>query len=435
MNTGKGFEFLQDLGLYGKGLLLVKDPIQVERYNQCLIEIGVEPTQLKEFSIDGIGYSPEIALEKDNKDYLSHEGISNPYAILLSPEQEGLPIYRPYYSFYRNLMDEMFRTFRGQITDITLHTAIYIDFDEGHTKISSAHELLFIEGLVLKFHVIGPIINAAKRQRELVTLLSQEDNWSDNELIEELKQNLSEHGKMTYQRIQLTEFPFMDMRSFYTGAFGGAYVFRDIDSDKQIIIHVDTANANRMENGHVEYRFGDVDLYDRLYEHGIIELRPNYYTKGASVEKLERLAECLFVDAVTKTDNTTDILKITESQRKQRAIKLIEQGTLSPVYDELMNLTQLAQLKRKKEISNVSPALQKILMHPHKGVKDSSRIVVHRLLAHLLPIDVLELYTYARDTFFEIYVTWPQNKQAWAAAYLKKHYTPRSVEKKQIHSH
>ena len=48
---------LRESGLFGAGLVLVHTPKLVSRYNACLQAIGVAPTQLASFSIDGIGWS------------------------------------------------------------------------------------------------------------------------------------------------------------------------------------------------------------------------------------------------------------------------------------------------------------------------------------------------------------------------------------------
>ena len=91
---------LQESGFFGKGLVAVVDPHMVARYNACLQALGVSPTALERFAIDGLGWSPQVAREKDDPDYLSH-GEANLYAIILSPEQAGRPVYRPMHSFDR----------------------------------------------------------------------------------------------------------------------------------------------------------------------------------------------------------------------------------------------------------------------------------------------------------------------------------------------
>src|SRR4026208_986278 len=69
------YSLLRESGLHKQGLLRVNEPHMVERYNQCLKAIGLEPTTRDHFTIDGMGFSPEIAAEKNNLQYLSLDGI------------------------------------------------------------------------------------------------------------------------------------------------------------------------------------------------------------------------------------------------------------------------------------------------------------------------------------------------------------------------
>jgi hypothetical protein len=416
-------KFLKEAGLYGRGLLAINDPSLVSKYNKCLEGIGVEKTSLKKFSIDGMGWSPEIALEKQNRDYLSHEGISSPYAVLLSSEQEGLPLYNPFYSFYREMMDEIFAKFRLQIKDLTLRTSIYVDLDEGITRIATPADLLLVEWLSLKFNIVGPIAQVAKRQREIVSDIVRGENWADENVTQELIDNVKQYGDLRFEKTQLTDLPFTDIRSFYTSAFGGVYVFRDIDSVNPMLIHADQDGMRRIGRMHTEYCLYDPDLYEQLIGHKFIELHANKY--GDS-EKLERLAECLFVHALTDADEEIDVQSISPGQRKKIALELINQNKLSKVYEELIRIAHLSKRERSAELKNPSDELQKILAHPHRSIDGSARIVMHRLLAHMFPLDVVELYAYARETFFELYQKWPKNRQAWAAQYLKEHYVSRT---------
>ena len=65
-------------GLFGGRLFHVGTADLVKRYNDCLEDIGLQRTELKEFHIDGWGWSPEIAEEQQDRLYLSH-GAANPY--------------------------------------------------------------------------------------------------------------------------------------------------------------------------------------------------------------------------------------------------------------------------------------------------------------------------------------------------------------------
>ena len=100
---------LKAANLYRSELIAVSGKL-VERYNQCLETLGFKPTKLKSFSIDGIGWSPEIAEEKDDLNYLNH-GEANPHGIIISPLQKGKPVYVPYHTFDRAMMKFIFKTY------------------------------------------------------------------------------------------------------------------------------------------------------------------------------------------------------------------------------------------------------------------------------------------------------------------------------------
>ena len=118
-------ELLSSAKLYGGELLAVKTDELVRRYNRCLQRVGIEPTSLSEFSIDGLGWSPEIAAERDEYDYLNAGG-HDPIGIILTPDQKNAPLYNPFNSFDKQLVTEYFERFIGEIADITLSEGICV---------------------------------------------------------------------------------------------------------------------------------------------------------------------------------------------------------------------------------------------------------------------------------------------------------------------
>ena len=72
---------LKEANLYNHELIPVSGKL-VERYNECLTKLGFLPTKLTHFHIDGMGWSPEIAEEKDNINYLNN-GEANLHGILI----------------------------------------------------------------------------------------------------------------------------------------------------------------------------------------------------------------------------------------------------------------------------------------------------------------------------------------------------------------
>ncbi|HYV92440.1 MAG TPA: DUF6638 family protein [Chitinophagales bacterium] len=414
------YSLLGESGLHEQGLLHVYEPHIVERYNECLKAIGLEPTKLDHFSIDGMGFSPEIAAEKVNLQYLSLDGISNPFAIIISPQQQGLPVYAPYHSFDGDLMDEVFRLFHRQIADLTLRTGIYIDIDEGLSRITVPKDLLMVEWIVCRFNVLGNISKDAKRQREIVSLLHKGENWTDSSLIDELIKNIETNGDLRYEHLELTDLPFTDIQTFYTSAFGGVYVFRDIAfKGASMMVLESPAALPESGDGYEQYVISDPNLRSHLGKHNIIDFQPSHY---AEREPLERLCECLFIDALYRHDETIDVQTLTAAQVKKLVLMLIKEGVLTSHYEQLYNLMRLGKRRRVMELKEASQDLQLLLLHPHKHVKGLARFVVHRLLVQMMPVNILDLYTYAKDTFLKMYLDWPLNKRSWAIEFLKKHY-------------
>ncbi|MCB1441185.1 MAG: hypothetical protein KDJ63_15545, partial [Nitratireductor sp.] len=89
------------------GLLTVDEQHLVERYNKALKGFGLKPVKLKSFKIDMTGYSPEVADELDDPEYLDPNGVNRRF-IILSPEQIGLPVINTAFSNTEDLLYQFF---------------------------------------------------------------------------------------------------------------------------------------------------------------------------------------------------------------------------------------------------------------------------------------------------------------------------------------
>ena len=175
---------LVDSGLFGNGLVHVDSPTLVERYNDCLKAIGIEPTSLNQFRIDGIGWSPEISTEKGRIKYFScnDSQTASQFGIILTPDQSGLPVYTPFNSFDRAVMAKLFRNSGKQIAELTQRSALWLDFTQDLLEFSSPSDLFMIEEVVVRVSDTQGLIQAAQNQRDLVKSFREGDNvWLDGE--------------------------------------------------------------------------------------------------------------------------------------------------------------------------------------------------------------------------------------------------------------
>jgi hypothetical protein len=405
------------------GLLAVRQPSLVERYNACLEEIGLPRTYRTAFRVDGWGWSPEIAEEREDPFYLSHLGPANPYAILLSPAQRELPIHFPYHSFDRDLMAEVFRTAGRQIADLTASTALWIDVDQEIAAYREPRDLLMVEAITLRFRAAGGLMAAAAEQRELVRRFRTDRlAWADRELLARLAANAARHGDLRYRSLDIPDIPYTHTRCFHSRAFGGVYVFRDLPGGRPLLVVADPAQPvlpSGEDAPHLEYRLHDPDLLALLYREQLVDLQPSLYRDNPAL--LERLAEAVLLRAIAEADPAADLGALGASERKRRRLVLERDGLLPPLYGEVERLLLLLHRGQAPDLSGASPELTRALTHPHRRLPEGAWNTVRHLLVQLSPHDVVRLHAYDKPAYVAARAAWPENYRRWADAVTRRH--------------
>ena len=218
---------LKDANLYRSELIPVSGKL-VDRYNQCLLKLGFTQTKLKTFSIDGIGWSPEIADEKGDQNYLSN-GESNPHGIIISPLQNNKPVYLPNHTFDREMMQQVFKSYGKKINDITRDSAICLDFDQKIDAFYEPLDVLKYDVIHINFHFMNNLYHQQKEQLALIEKFKQGHNFIDEDIQAELLASAKTYGDLRQRDLDMPPLDFK-VNSFYTQAFGGVYVLRDFIS-------------------------------------------------------------------------------------------------------------------------------------------------------------------------------------------------------------
>lgn len=89
-------------------MLLVDSEVWVERYNKALNHLTGRRTNLTEFHIDISGFSPEVAEELGNNDYLNPKHAHRQF-IILSSQQASSPMLTGEFSFLRDGVKEFIK--------------------------------------------------------------------------------------------------------------------------------------------------------------------------------------------------------------------------------------------------------------------------------------------------------------------------------------
>ena len=417
-------DLLIEAGLFGQGLVRIDTPDGVSRYNEALQDLGVEPTKLASFQIDGIGWSPEIAAEKGNKKYLTH-GDANQIGIIASPDQYKMPVHFPSNSFDRRLMKSFFERSMREIGDITTTTCIRLDLEQNILAYDSPRDLMYLDAIVVCASA-GKLIEEVGKQKLLATEFMEGNAWLNPELRYRIIESAKVHGDLRRRHTEIPNFSFSLIGNFWTRAFGGAFVFRSggesilMLEDKSLL---DAARPGKDDRGKVFALSQKRELVEHLLSEDLIELNPDFYKRHP--KELETLRDMIVADCVCRVDPECDFSSLSKS--KQKGIIVAHRHEMPDVLLELERLMKVVAGKDGKVSRDISEELSLLLYRPTNRIVGAYRDVVWMLLQRLQdnPFEILRLYTYDKERFFSFFEKWSSAKKKWAAHYVKERYEPR----------
>lgn len=406
---------LKAANLYRNELIPISGKL-VERYNKCLIKLGLEPTKLSVFSIDGIGWSPEIAEEKNMIHYLNN-GEANPNGIIISPLQNGKPLYDPFHSFDRDMMKHIFRTHGNKINDITRDSAICIDFDQNIDTFYESLDVLKYHTISINFHLIDDLDSVQKEQLQLIENFNRGTNFIDETIHQQLLASAKKYGDLRDRDLNLHALQF-NTDSFYIKAFGGVYVLRDFITP--IVIFEDEIwykeAIKDINHDVLIYHISQPEMMEKLRDHLIIDYDLETVVKTARYESIKKFE---IVQYLVKT---------------QHPIKDILDNPI--LYKSYLNKLDIESRKKlmsveryleKSETSNqykisdiVDLKLFEALHQPHSSLDAKHQDLIWKLLVNVSPKDVLYWYWYDKVAFYASFKTWDDSFKEWAVETISK---------------
>lgn len=394
--------------LYRSKLIPIRGKL-VNRYNQCLIELGFTPTKLKTFSIDGIGWSPEIAEEKKDIHYLNN-GEANSHGIIITPLQNRKPVYTPFHSYDRDMMKLIFEEYGEKINDITRDSAIYIDFDQNIDVFYEPLDVLKYDVITISFKLINNLNKVQKEQLELIEDFKKDNNFIDLKYHEKLLKSAKEFGDLRTRDLKLEKLNYK-VNSFYTRAFGGVYVLKEFNVPLVVFEnkkwHTEAIKDTIQEVS--IYYITQPQLIDKLRDDIMIGYSLN---EIATDKRYQRIKKYLFSKFLDKTQHpikdilNNDILfksylnkMNTESRKKIMGVEIyLEKSALSNAY---------------KIHDIVDNQLFYALHLPHSSLQPNHQDLVWKLLVNISPLDVLFLYWYDKEEFYKKYKEWDDSMKDW----------------------
>ncbi len=402
-------EKLKQTGLFGNGLVNVNGSL-VKRYNGCLALLGVSPSKLSMFSIDANGWSPEIAEEKGNNFYLNI-GEANANAIIVSPKQEGKPVFMPYHSFDRDLMDSVFAAYRNQINDITKDSALVVQLDQNIDAYYESFDLLNYNKITISFQLLDDLETKQKEQEDLIKLFNTGNNFINREIHQKILDSANKYGDLRNRKLKLTDLV-LDISSFYTRAFGGVFVLQDFI--KPILVFESKESFNQA----IKNTTYDVLLFHIEHEELLIRLKNDIitevnYSKVTKTERYERIKKHLFSTYLKEPEHPIGDILNSRLLFKKYLNELPVEAQRQIMCVEIYNQKKIVERDLMPE-NVIEPIYIKALQEPHSSLKPENQEIIWQLLTRIVPADPVHLYWYDKERFYKQFTLWNGSYKDWA---------------------
>ena len=391
--------------IYGR-LLRIEEPHLVERYNKALVAFGLKPTKLKSFDIDRTGFSPQIAEELDDYQYLDPNEVNRRF-IILTPAQADLPVVHTAFSNTSQLVYEFFSKNSRAIDALTIKDVIFGEIEDSVSKVEDIEDLLSINQVEFRVLSAEDVLGKASELGVLVDRLKQEpDAWRDDAMLQRMVELAKVTGDIRENALVPDQVIFRH-NAFWTSHFGGLYVF--VDPDITTVISDPSAPGfRRSRPWQVSYlSIHDADrVFKFLAATGRIELpRASWIeTSGYLEHRAEMAIRGLIRDSEPNRKlNTVD--KVWLQTWIHSHADLINKDGIFPFLNAAKR--EIAQLGRLR-IEEVSPEHRFLVVRAKPDHPDAW--LTNRLISDFVPSDFMSRYVFNKQGFYKDYQAW---KEPW----------------------
>ncbi|CDX28542.1 conserved hypothetical protein [Mesorhizobium plurifarium] len=384
--------------IYGR-LLAIDEPHLIQRYNKALAAFGLEPTKLKSFQIDRTGFSPEIAEECGDYNYLDPNEVNRRF-IILTPSQIDLPVVHTAFSNTSQLMFEFMSKNQRAIDALTIKDVIYGEIEDSVPKVNDIEDLLSINQVEFKVLSAEDVLGKAAELGKLVDRLKQEpDAWRDNAMLQRMVDLAKVCGDIRENALVPDQVIFRH-NAYWTSHFGGLYVF--VDPDMTTVISDPAAPGfRRSRPWQVSYlSINDADKVFRfLATTGRLDLpRASWIEASGYLEhRAEMIVRALIRDAEPNR-NLTDVDKVwLQTWIHGHADLIAQDGNFPFLNAAKREIAQFGHLK----IEDVPPRQRFLVVRAKPEHPDAW--LTNQLISDFVPQDFVSRYVFNKPGFYKDY--------------------------------
>ncbi|WP_440981873.1 DUF6638 family protein [Shinella sumterensis] len=403
--------------IYGR-LLPIDEPHLVERYNKALDGFGMRRTQLSRFRIDMTGFSPEIADELGDRDYLDPNRVNRRF-IIMTPEQVNLPVVHTSFSNTAALMHEFFSANARAINAITIRDALYGEIEDSVSVVNDIDDLLSINDVRFKVLSAEDMLGKAAELRGLVDRLKTVPNaWSDDAMLNRMVDLAKQTGDIRQNALVPDQLVFRH-DAYWANHFGGVYVFLD-DKTTTVICDPTVPGFRRSRPWQVSYIALDDHkrIFDFLASTRRLELPRASWVEPSGL--FQHRADMTIVNLVNQADPTTDLEKMDriwlQTWMHRNAGLVARDGTYPFLQEAIRTVAATGEIK----IADVAPERRFMLVRAAPAHPD--QWLVNRLISQMVPYDFVSRFVFDKQGFYTAYDQYSEKFRAYVVATLTRTY-------------
>jgi hypothetical protein len=403
--------------IYGR-LLTIEEPHLIERYNKALASFGEKPTKLKKFDIDRTGFSPQIAKELDNADYLDPNGVNRRF-IILTPAQAELPVVHTAFSNTDELMYEFFSGNSRAINATTIKDVIFGEIEDSVSEVDDIEDLLGIKQVEFRVMSANDTLGKAAELRTLTDRLKGEpEAWRDNALLNRMVELAKECGDIR-ENVLVPDQVVFRHNAFWTSHFGGLYVFID-EKMTTVIASPDSPGFRRSRPWQVSYLSinESENIYKFLASTGRIDLPRASWLETSGF--LEHRAEMVIRDLVRRAEPKQDMSRIDaiwlQTWMHRNAGMITKDGNFPFLNAAKREAAETGRI----DLANVEPDRRFLLLRGKPDHPDAW--LVNRLITEFAPSDFVSKYVFNKQGFYTDYQGYAKPWQEHVVETLKSTY-------------
>ena len=403
--------------IFGR-MMRITEPHLVARYNQALVGFGLKPTKLKSFRIDRTGFSPEVAKELKDPQYLDPHGINRRF-IILSPEQQQLPVVHTAFSNTGKLMHDFFEGNAKAINALTIKDVVYGEIDDPVLEARDIEDLLAIEQVTFKVFTGNNLADQATDLRLLIDRLKKEpDAWQDDAMLEKMVELAKACGDIRTNSLVPTEIVFRH-NTFWSSHFGGVYVFID-DRETTVIGDPGAPGFRRSRPWQVSYidKADEEMVYRFLVETGRIQLpRGSWIERSGWLDlRLEMLVTMLAYHADPDGEHKPGDKRWIKNWVSKNTKLVDREGTLPFLLWAERHLENWSAI----DLDEIDARGRFILSRAKP--KHDDQWLVNRLISDYVPFDYLSRYVFNKPAFYSDYESWSDGLKSHVVKTVKDAY-------------